>query len=72
MWLNKYADRVWEELKLNKTSVTGKKRVDVYVYDLLEESGLDKTSFYQMIFATNRLLDDNIVLYLKGRCEHEE
>jgi hypothetical protein len=66
MWVNEYVRRVQAELDKGKKSPTGKNKCDVYVYDLLEESGLDKPSFYGLLFNINKCMDDNMVLYLKG------
>lgn len=44
----------------------GQLQIHVYTHDLLRDSGLDKTSFYNLLFTINKNIDNRIVLYLKG------
>ena len=63
-WEEEYIKRVKEELKLGKTSPSGKRMVVVHVYDLLEESKMSKREFFDRIFLINECIG-NVVLYLK-------
>lgn len=71
-WIFEYVNRVKKELKLDKKTANGNKMVQVYVYDLLDKSELPKTKFYNILFSINKMLDDNIVLYLAPKPIKEE
>ena len=64
-WMAKYVERVLEEARLEKRMANGRLRVNIEVYDLLEESGLSKTDFYDILFKLNSIIDKDIVLFLK-------
>ena len=64
-WITKYVERVVEDAKLEKRLENGRLRVNIEVYDLLEESGLSNSDFFDIIFKINSLIDEDLVLYLK-------
>ena len=69
-WKEKYIRRVMAEIELNKRTPMGNLKVEVYIFDLLEESGLCKTGFYNTLFMINELLSEHtngkIVLYIRN------
>lgn len=65
-WLQKYISRVTVELYYAKVNEKGKLPITVYTHDLLAESGLAKGVFYEKILMMNSVIDDRIVLCLKG------
>lgn len=64
-WMTKYVERVVEDARLEKRMENGRLRVNIEVYDLLEESGLSKSDFFDILFNINSLIDEDLVLYLK-------
>lgn len=64
-WMTKYVERVIEDAKLEKITENGRLRVNIEVYDLLEESGLSRCEFFDILFKINSIIDEKLVLYLK-------
>ncbi len=64
-WMTTYIERVIEDAKLEKKMEDGRLRVNIEIYDLLEQSGLSKGDFYDIIFKLNSIIDKNMVLFLK-------
>lgn len=64
-WMTKYVERVIEDAKLEKITENGRLRVNIEVYDLLEESGLSRSEFFDILFKINSIIDEKLVLYLK-------
>ena len=64
-WMTKYVERVIEDARLEKRMENGRLRVNIEVYDLLEESGLSKSDFFDILFKINSSIDEDLVLYLK-------
>ena len=65
-WIIDYVIRLADCMANIKIQETGPINVHIYTHDLLEKSKLSKTDFYQIIFFINNIIDDRIVLYLKG------
>lgn len=63
-WCMTYASRVLKARSKIKPKVGDKIRVNVYVQDLLDKSGLSKSDFYTKLFEINEMLDNRLVLYL--------
>lgn len=64
-WIHEYLNRLSLEIKRNEIDSQGNILCRIYIYDLLDESGLTKSEFYNKVFALNKIVNDKVVLYLK-------